>query len=125
MTKNKFLIAEYIDSNRENIIEKYEQDMPINAIAELYGVSRSIIYLRLIKWGVTLRRYKGARRRKEERLVTQKHYKRQFSKAFLAQRAINTKKNNDKKKGIKYIKSEHSTADQKLVDNLLSRPIIG
>ncbi len=125
MTKNKFLIAAYIDENRENIIEKYEQDMPINALAELYGVSRSIIYLRLVKWGVSIQKYKGARRRKEERLVTWEHYKRQFSKAFLAQRAINTKKNNDKEKGIKYIKFEHSTEDQKLVDNLLSRPIIG
>jgi len=112
-TKNKFLIAAYIDSSRENIIEKYEQNMPINAIAELYGVSRSIIYLRLIKWGVTLRKYKGARRRKEERVTAREHYKRQFSKAFLAQRAINTRRNDDEEKGIKYIK----------VANIISHPL--
>jgi len=121
-TKNKFLIAEYIDSNSENIIAKYKQDMPINALAELYGVSRSIIYLRLLKWGVKIHKYKGARRRKEERLAVQEHYKRQFSKAFLAKQKENTRINNEQ---IIYIKFEHSTEDQKLVDNLLSRPIIG
>jgi len=52
-----------------------------------------------------------------------KHYKRQFSEAFLAQRAINTHNNNDQEKGIKYIKSEHSTADQKLVANIISHPL--
>jgi len=122
ITKNKFLIAEYIESNRENIIEKYEQNTPIKTIAELYGVSRSIIYLRLRKWGITVRKYKGTRRRKEERLVSREHYKRQFSKAFLAKQKENTRINNEH---ITYIKFKRSTEDQKLVDNLLSRPIIG
>jgi len=122
MTKNKFLIAEYIDANRENIIEKYKQDMPISEIAELYGVSKSVIYLRLVKWGISIQKYKGARRRKEEKLVRQEPYKRHFSKAFLAKQKENTRIN-DKK--IVYVKFEYSTEDQKLIDNLLSRPIIG
>ena len=103
MKKNKLLIAKYIDENRENIIEKYKQDVPINAISELYGVSRSVIYLRLIKWGVTLRRYKGARRRKEEKLERQKHYKRHFSSEFLVRQKENTRVNN---KRIKYISNK-------------------
>ena len=122
MTKNKFLIAEFIDDNRENIIEKYKQDMQISEIAELYGVSRSIIYLRLVKWGVSIHKYKGARRRKEERVAVREHYKREFSKALLAKMKENTRINDER---IVYVKFEHSTADQKLVDNILSLPIIG
>jgi len=45
-----------------------------------------------------------------------------FSPEFLAKQKENTRVND---KYIQYIKFEHSTEDQKLVDNLLSRPIIG
>jgi len=121
-SKNKFKIAAYIDENKENIIEKYKQGMPINALSELYGVSKNMLYLRLVKWGVTLRRYKGARQRKDDRPTARKHYKRAFSKAFLARQKENTRVNNER---IKYIKFEHTTADQKLIDNLLTLPIIG
>jgi len=124
-SKNKFKIAAYIDENKENIIEKYKQGMPINALSELYGVSKNMLYLRLVKWGVTLRRYKGARQRKDDRPTARKHYKRQVSEALLAQRAINTKINDDEEKGIKYVNFEHSTEDQKLVEHLLMLPIIG
>ena len=121
-TKNKFKIAAYIDESKENIIEKYNQDMPINALSKLYGVSKNILYLWLVKWGVTLRRYKGARQRKDDRLTARKHYKRAFSKAFLARQKENTRVNNER---IKYVNFEHTTEDQKLVDNLLRLPIIG
>lgn len=82
----------------------------------------AMIYLRLIKWGIKITsKNRGSSRRKNE--MPGKHYKRQFSEAFLAQRAINTHNNNDQEKGIKYIKSEHSTADQKLVANIISHPL--
>ena len=119
-TKNKLLIAAYIDKNKEEIIEKYEQNMPINLIAELYGVSRSIIYSRLVKWGITLRKYKGARRRKEERLMARKHYKRQFTDEFLVIQKENTAIN-DKK--IKYVEFKETTEDQILVRNIIRHPL--
>jgi len=48
--------------------------------------------------------------------------KRVFSLELTAKMKENTRINNEH---IQYIKFEHSTADQKLVDNLLNRPIIG
>jgi len=48
--------------------------------------------------------------------------KRVFSPELIAKMKENTRINNDK---IQYIKFEHATGDQKLVDNLLNRPIIG
>lgn len=120
MTKDKFLIAKYIDESRENIIAKYEQDIPISAIAKLYNVSHSVIYLRLVKWGVRIKKYAIARRRRIEK--PRKHYKRKFSKEFLAHQAEITKLNDGK---IKYVKFEGTTEDQKLVSNILCRPVIG
>ena len=120
MTKNKFLIAKYIDDNQANIIAKYNQDMPISEIAELYGVSHSVIYLRLVKWGIRIKKYATARRRRIEK--PRKHYKRKFSLEFLAHQAEITKLNEGK---IKYVKFEGTTEDQKLVSNILCRPVIG
>jgi len=121
-TKNKFLRAAYIDENKNNIIEKYTNNAPINTIAELYGVANSTIYLRLTKWGVPIRQYKGIMRREEEKITGRKHYKRAFSKAFLVRQKENTRVNNEH---IKYVKFEHGTEDQKLVEHLLMLPIIG
>jgi len=121
MIKNKYLIAAYIDENQANITAKCNEGMPVKDIAKLYGVTASVIYLRLIKWGVKITcKNRGTSRRKNE--IPGKHYKRQFSQAFLAKQKENTKINNEQ---IEYIKSKYSTAGQKLVDNLLSRPIIG
>lgn len=61
MTKDKFLIAKYIDGNKDGIIQKYAGDMPISKIAKLYKVAESTIYMRLIKWNVKIRKYKGPR----------------------------------------------------------------
>ena len=120
MTKNKFLIAKYIDDNQNNIIAKYNQDMPISEIAKLYDVSHSVIYLRLVKWGIRIKKYAAAKRRKVEKL--RRRYKRKFSPEFLAHQAEITKLNEDK---IKYVKFEGTTEDQKLIRNILCRPIIG
>ena len=120
ITKDKFLIAKYVDENRENIIAKYEQPMPISEIAELYEVSKSVIYLRLVKWGVKTKRYTNARRRNIEK--PRKHYKRKLSPEFLAHQVEITRLNEGK---IKYIKFEGTTEDQRLVRNILCRPVIG
>ena len=120
MTKNKFLIAKYIDDNKANIIAKYNQDMPISELAELYDVSKSVIYLRLVKWGIRIKKYAIARRRRIER--PRKHYKRKFSPEFLAHQAEITRLNEGK---IKYVEFEGTTEDQRLIRNILCRPVIG
>ena len=120
MTKNKFLIAKYIDNNRENIIAKYNQNMPISEIAELYGVSHSVIYLRLVKWGVRIKKYTAARRRRIEK--PRRRYKRKFSPELLAKQKENSRMNDEH---ISYVEFEGVTEDQKLVRNILCRPVIG
>ena len=120
MAKNKFLIAKYIDDNRANIIAKYNQDMPISEIAELYDVSHSVIYLRLVKWGVRIKKYAVARRRKVEK--PRKRYKRKFSPELLAKQKENSRVNDEH---IKCVEFERSTYDQRLIDNILNRPVIG
>ena len=62
------------------------------------------------------------RRKTEVSRPQRKHYKRKFSPEFLAHQAEITRLNEGK---IKYIKFEHSTDDQKLISNILNRPIIG
>ena len=120
MTKNKFLIAKYIDDNRANIIANYKQDMPISEIAELYGVSHSVIYLRLVKWRIRIKKYAAARRRKIEK--PRKRYKRKFSPELLAKQKENSRVNDEH---ISYVEFEGVTEDQKLVRNILCRPVIG
>ncbi len=119
-TTNKFLIAAYIDSNKANIIARYEQDMLISEIAQLYDVSKSIIYLRLVKWGVRIKKYIGARRRNIER--PRKRYKRLFSEALLTKQKVNSRINDEH---ISYIEFQGVTEDQQLVRNILCRPAIG
>ena len=118
MTKNKVLIAKYIDDNKDNIIANYN-NMRISEIAELYGVSHSVIYLRLVKWDVRIKKCTGVKLRKIER---SRHYKRKFSPEFLAHQAEITRLNEGK---IKYVEFEGTTEDQKLISNILNRPIIG
>ena len=119
ITKDKFLIAAYIDSNKANIIAKYNQDMPISELAELYGVSKSAIYLRLVKWGVKIKKYTNARRRRIEK--PRKHYKRKFSPEFLAHQAEITRLNEGK---IEYVEFEGTTEDQRLVRNILCKSFL-
>lgn len=120
MTKDKFLIAKYVDDSQANIMAKYEQEMSITAIAKLYNVAYTTIYYRLIRWDIPIRKHGGPRIPKGKRLV--KHYKRQFSPEFLARRAEITRLNEGK---IKYIKFEGVTEDQKLISNIIQHPILG
>ena len=119
MNGDKFLIAEYIDKHRENIITKYEQGMSITAIAKLYNVAYTTIYYRLIRWGVAIRKHGGARIPKGKRL---KKYKRRFSLELQAKLKENSRINNEH---IEYCEFEHSTEDQRLVCNIIEHPIIG
>ena len=115
---NKFIIEKYINKSRDNIIQKYSEGMPIYDIAELYGVANSTIYIKLAKWGIKIKKYKGARGRKIDK--PRKRYKRKFSPELQAIMKENSRINNSK---IGCVEFTGGTEDQKLVRNLSARCI--
>ena len=112
---NKFIIAKYIDENKDGIIQKYNENMPISEIAELYGIKESTIYLRLIRWGAKIKRYGVIRRRRNERPIRQK---RKFSPELQAKIEENTRINN---KYIKFFNTVETGNDKFLVRNILKK----
>ena len=115
---NKFIISKYLDENKDNIIQKYAEIMPISKIAELYEVARSTIYLRLVRWDVRINKYTGARGR---RLKKSRRQRRKFSKELLMKMKENSRINNEHIKHIEFIRI---TKDQRLVNNILCKSII-
>ena len=113
---NKFIIAEYIDKNKNSIIRKYNENMPISEIAKLYGVEKSTIYLRLVKWGIKIKKYRSERRRRNEKPTRQK---RSFSPELQAKMKENTRINN---KYIKYYNTIETEKDKFLVQEMLGKP---
>jgi len=73
--------------------------------------------MHLKRWGVPI-----TRRKKKTRVKPRQHWKQKKSEWLLARQKENTKINDSK---IEYIQFEHSTEDQRLIDNILRRPIIG
>ena len=112
---NKLIIAKYIDENKEGIIQKYKENMPISEIAESYGIKESTIYLRLIKWGAKIKRYGVVRRRRNERPIRQK---RKFSPELQAKMKENTRINN---KYMKVFNTVDTGNDKFLVRNILKK----
>ena len=112
---NKFIIAKYIDENKDGIIQKYNENMPISEIAELYEIKESTIYLRLIKWGAKIKRYGVIRRRKNEKPIRQK---RKFSPELQAKMEENTRINN---KYLKFYRTVETGNDKFLVRNILKK----
>ena len=112
---NKLIIAKYIDENKDGIIQKYNENMPISEIAELYKIKESTIYLRLIKWGAKIKRYGVIRRRRNERPIRQK---RKFSLELQAKMEENTRINN---KYIKFFNTVETGKDKFLVWNILKK----
>ena len=112
---NKFIIAKYIDENKDGIIQKYNENMPISEIAESYEIKESTIYLRLIKWGAKIKRHGVIRRRKNERPIRQK---RKFSPELQARIEENTRIND---KYMKVFKTVDTVSDKFLVRNILKK----
>ena len=110
---NKSIIAKYIDKNKDNIIKKYNENMSISEIAGLYGVVESTIYLRLVKWGIKIKKYRSYRRRKNERPIRQK---RKFGPELQAKMKENTRINN---KHIKFFNTVETKDDKFLVRSIL------
>lgn len=112
---NKFIIAKYIDENKDSIIKKYGENMPISEIAELYGVTKSIIYLRLVKWGIKIKKFGTIKRRKNKKIIRQK---RKFSPELQAKMEENTRINNQY---IKVFGKGKIIGDKFLVRNILKK----
>jgi len=102
MNRQSYKISQYIQANKANIIAMRDKGFTMAVIGAKYGVSASAICNNLAKW---------------------KFYDKPKKSEWLkARQAENTKVNDEH---IEYVEFEHSTEDQKLVDNLLKRPIIG
>ena len=112
---DKSIIAKYIDKNKDNIIQKYNENMLISEIAELYGVAESTIYLRLVKWSIKIKKYRSYRRRRDEKPIRQK---RKFSPELQVKMKENTRINN---KYIKFFKTVETGNDKFLVQNILKK----
>ena len=111
---NKFIIAKYIDENKDSIIQKYGENMSIPEIADLYGVAESTIHLRLVKWGMRIKKYGAMRRREHERRPIRQ--KRKFSPELQAKMRENTRIND---KRIKFYGTVETTKDKFLVREIL------
>jgi len=114
----KRLVGARIKKEKDIIIKMYQSgEKCIAEIAGEYGVAESNIHRKLRKWGIPVKRgnYKS-------RVSKYDMKERKFSPELMAKIKENTLINNAK---IKHVKFERSTEDQKLVDNILSRPIIG
>lgn len=112
---NKFTIAKYIDENKDSIIQKYNENMVLSEIAEIYEVAESTIYFRLVKWGVKIKRCGVIRRRRNEKPERQK---REFSPELQAKREENTRINN---KYIKFYRTVETAHDKFLVQEVLRK----
>ena len=110
----------------DEIIKMYNEGALTYDIATEYGVNNTTIHRLLHKNGVLTPRREYTTLRKKytvgNRESKYKMKERVFSPEFLAKQKENTRINNEH---ITYIKFTHSTEDQRLVDNILCRPIIG
>jgi len=101
----------------KNIVKMYNSRSRIEEIANKFGVHTVTIQRLLHKQKVPVNRSNYKPRRSNYNMK-----KRVYSKELLMKQKENTRINN---KYINYIKFEHSTEDQRLIDNILSKPIIG
>jgi len=120
---NKNELHKRLIANREAIIRKDKQDIPIIKIAEEYGVSSTAIYTLLKRCGVKKRdfnRYhfkhpKNQETEKERKFIT---FKKSLSPELQARMKENTRINN---KYIKYYKVVETVHDKFLVQEVLKR----
>ena len=99
------------------IIKMYKQDHRITEIAKKCNVHTVTIQRLLHKQKIPVNRRNVYHRKSNYNMK-----KRVFSPEFLMKQKENTRIND---KYIKHTKFENSTEDQKLIINIMSRPIIG
>jgi len=112
------LIGARIQTDKVKIIETYKSGVDILELADQCNVCVNTMCHKLHIWGVKIR---DGDWHKKKYIPKQK-----FSPELLAQRAINTRINDDPKKGIQYVKFGKATRrDQYLIHNIINRPVIG
>ena len=111
------IIGARIQADRAMIIKMYADGVSIAKLADDYDVKVDTMCRRLRQWGEKIKSNDWHKRDKRQRA------KQQFSKELLVQRAVNTRINNDPKKGIQYVKFVRTTEDQRLVANIISHPL--
>jgi len=102
MNRHTYDITKYIQANKADIIAMRDKGFTMAVIANKYGVSASAICNNLAKW---------------------KFYAKPKKSEWLKARQKENSRVNDEH--IEYIRFVRGTADQRLVDNLLKRAIIG
>ena len=113
------IIGARIQSDKAKIIEMYNGGVAVAGIADEYNVKVDSLCRRLLSWGIEIK--SGDWHKKEEC----KRFKQKFSPELLAKMKENSRINNDKKKGIQYVKFVRTTADQYLISNIINHPVIG
>ena len=115
-----------LKGEEDTVVQMYNNGATIFDIATEYGVNNTTIHRLLHKNGVLTPRREYTTSRKKytvgNRESKYKMKERVFSPEFLAKQKENTRINDEH---IQYIKFENTTEDQKLVVNILSRPIVG
>ena len=106
-----------IRKDKDVIIRMYNDNVPMVDIAKKYDVVSTSICQHLKKWGVEVKR-----RPYQIRVKKIKRQKRNFSPELRAKMKENSRINNEY---IKHCEFEYTTEDQRLVTNIINRPIIG
>ncbi len=106
-----------IRKDKNIIIKMYNDNVPTMDIAKKYNVVSTSICRHLKKWGVEVKR-----KPYQIRVKKMKRQKRNFSLELRAIMKENTRINN---KYMKHCEFEHTTEDQRLITNIISRSIIG
>ncbi len=119
---NETKVHKMLMDNREEIIQKDKQDIPITKIAREYGVSFTTIYRLLKKWGRKRdfrRKYfklpKDQKTEKEGKLIA---FEKRISPELLAKMKENTRIND---KRIKFYKVVETVHDKFLVQEIFKK----
>ena len=111
---NTLLTHYRILSNKDAIIQKYNDGMRVADVAKFYGVGESVIYNQLKQWEVRLVR------RKKTRGITNvtTREKREFS-PWLIEKMKQNKKINENDKKYKHFDIKQSKSDERLIHNFM------
>ena len=102
-------------SNKDAIIQKYNDGMRVADVAKFYGVGETVIYDRLKEWGVRLVKRGRARGITQQKIIREQ---REFS-PWLIEKMKQNKKVNDNNKDYKRFIVEQGKDDERLIHNLM------
>ena len=112
---NTLLTHYRILSNKDAIIQKYNDGMRVADVAKFYGVGETVIYDRLKEWGVRLVKRGRARGITQQKIIREQ---REFS-PWLLEKMKQNKKVNDNNKDYKRFIVEQGKDDERLIHNFM------